>query len=133
MAKIQTPTAWVGWGYFAAAMLVLVGAMQIIQGLGAIFNPDYFVVTENRVFLFDISTWGWIHLILGVVALSAGIGTMTGARWARIVAVVITALVMVGTIAYITTFPIWSIFTLLIGFFVIYALTVHGSEMNDSL
>jgi len=131
MAKIETPTAWVGWVVFAAAMLVLVGAMQIIQGLGAIFNPDYFIVTENRVFLFDIATWGWIHLLIGIVALSAGIGTLTGATWARIVAVVITVLAILANIAYITTFPIWAIFTIVVGSFVIYALTVHGAEMND--
>lgn len=133
MAKIETPTAWVGWVFFAASMLVLIGAMQLVQGLGALFNPDFFVTTENSVFAFSVTTWGWVHVILGIVALASGIGVMAGAKWARIIAVVITALAMLGSIAYITTFPLWSTFVLLIGGFVIFALTVHGAETEDLL
>ena len=133
MARLATPTAWVGWVFFAASLLVLIGAMQLVQGLGALFNPDFFIATENNVFVFNLTTWGWIHVLLGVVALAAGIGTMAGAGWARIVAVVITVLVMLGSIAYITTFPLWATFVLVVGGFVIYALTVHGAETNDLL
>lgn len=128
MAKIETPTAWVGWVYFAASMLVLIGAMQIVQGLGAIFNPDFFVATSEKVFVFNLTTWGWIHLVIGIVALAAGIGTFSGAVWARLVALLVTVLAMLGTIAFITVFPFWSIFLLIVGSFVIYALTVQGDS-----
>jgi len=128
MAKIQTPTAWVGWVYFGATLLVLIGAMQLVQGLGALFNPDFFIATKNNIFVFDLTTWGWIHTILGVAALAGGIGTMAGAGWARIVSVVLTALIMLSSIAYITTFPLWATFVLVVGGFIIYAMTVHGDE-----
>lgn len=131
MAKIETSTAWVGWVFFGAAMLVLVGVMQLVQGLAALFNPDYFVATANNVFVLSLTTWGWTHTIIGILALAGGIGVMAGARWARILSVVITALAMVSSIAYITTFPIWSTFVLVIGGIVIYALTVHGNEIED--
>lgn len=133
MAKIERPTAWVGWIFFAASLLVLIGAMQLVQGLGAILNPDYFVATKNNIFVFDLTTWGWIHALIGVVALAAGIGTMAGAGWARIVAIVVTALAMLGSIAYLTVFPLWATFVLVVGGFIIYALTVHGAETNDLL
>jgi hypothetical protein len=131
MAKKATPTAWAGWVFFGAAMLVLIGAMQLVQGLGAIFNPNFFVVTQSHIFAFDVRTWGWIHTILGILALAGGIGTMAGSGWARIVAVVITVLALLGSIAYITTFPLWSIFELVIGGIVIYAFTVHGAETEE--
>ena len=133
MPKIQTPAAWVGWVYFGASMLVLIGAMLIVQGLGALFNPDFFVATGNGVFALNLTAWGWIHTIIGIVALASGIGTMAGASWARIVSVVVTVLAMVASIAYITTFPIWATFMLIIGAFVVYALTVHGAEVRDVL
>lgn len=133
MAVRATPTAWAGWVFFGAAMLVLIGTMQLVQGLGALFNPDFFVVTDNRVFAFDLTTWGWIHTLIGVAALAGGIGTMAGAGWARIVAVVVTALAMLSSIAFITTFPLWSTFVLIIGGLVIYALTVHGRETEELL
>src|SRR5690606_6383671 len=121
------------WVFFAASMLVLIGAMQLVQGFGALFNPDFFVVTTEHIFAFNLTTWGWIHVILGIIALSSGIGLMTGARWARVVAMVITALAVLGSIVYITTFPFWSIFVLVIGGFVMYALTVHGAETENIL
>lgn len=131
MAKIKEPTAWVGWVFFGATLLVLIGAMQIVEGLGAIFKPDYFVSTENSTFVLSLTQWGWTHLIIGVLALMGGIGTLAGVAWARILSVVITGLAMLASIAYITTFPLWSTFVLVIGAFVIYALTVHGDEASE--
>src|SRR6218665_2545193 len=109
MAKAVIPTAWVGWVYFAASMLVLIGVMQMVQGLGAIFNPTYFVATSEHLIVFNIATWGWIHIGLGVVALAAGVGTFAGSMWARIVSLIVTVLAMVGTIAFITVYPFWSV------------------------
>lgn len=130
MPNIKEPTAWVGWVFFGATLLVLIGAMQVVQGLGAIFQPDYFVTTDNAVFVLSLTQWGWTHLILGVLALIGGIGTLAGVAWARIISVIITVLAMLASIAYITTFPIWSIFILVVGAFIIYALTVHGAEIE---
>ena len=131
MPKTEKPTAWVGWVFFGATLLILIGAMQIVEGLGAILKPDYFLSTENSVFVLSLTQWGWTHLILGVLALIGGIGTVAGVKWARIISIVITGLAMLSSIAYITTFPIWSIFVLVVGAFIIYALTVHGAEAND--
>lgn len=123
------PTAWVGWVYFAASMLVLIGAMQLIQGLGAIFNPDFFVATSETILVFNLTTWGWAHLILGILALSSGVGLFTGASWARLASLIITVFAMVASLAFITVFPFWALFTLIVGAFVIYAITVHGNEV----
>ena len=130
MAKIETPTAWEGWGFFAALMLVLVGTMQIVQGLGAIANPDFFITNGNQLFVFDIATWGWIHLVLGIVSMVVGSGLFNGSSWARVLAIIIVMISFLAQFAFLTVYPIWSIIIMVIDILVIYALTVHGEEVR---
>src|SRR6185312_15548542 len=75
---VPKPTAWVGWVFFAAAMLIAVGGMQIIDGLVSIFNQHYFVATRIGLVAFNYTTWGWVHLLLGIVAVLTGVGLLVG-------------------------------------------------------
>ena len=68
----------VGWAGFAGIMLVVVGVIDFIQGLVAVANDEFYVVTNDWVFKFDVTTWGWIHMILGIVLVLAGIGIFSG-------------------------------------------------------
>ena len=130
MANRVATTGWVGWAYFAAALLLVVGGMQIINGFVAIFDQNFYVATANGLIAFNYAGWGWIHLILGVVALATGLGIFSGSAWARIVGVIITAFVMLDNIASINAYPLWSIIALIMGGFIIYALTLHGDELT---
>lgn len=125
------PTAWTGWIFFAAAMLLAVGGMQVIAGLVAIFNNDFYVATQAGLVAFNYTAWGWVHLILGVVALLTGVGILAGSAWARVVAVFATVLVMVDNVAFMNAYPLWSIASLIVGGCVIYALTMHGGELEQ--
>jgi hypothetical protein len=129
MAKRTEPTGWVGWVYFAGAMLLAVGGLQIIAGLAALFRDDFYVVTSNHLVAFSYTTWGWIELILGIVLLLAGIGIWAGQGWARIVGVFVAVLALLSNFAFITAYPLWSIFGVVISGLIIYALTVHGGEV----
>jgi hypothetical protein len=82
-------TAAVGLTVFAAIMLMMIGAFQAIQGLVALFNDTFYVVGEEYIFTFDLTTWGWIHLILGTVVAVAGFFLLQGQVWARTVAVIV--------------------------------------------
>ena len=128
MAKKEAATSFVGWAYFAATLLLIVGGMQIITGLVGIFDTDFYISTSVGVIAFNYTTWGWIHLVLGVLALATGLGVLAGKTWARVVAIIITAFVMLGNITFITAYPLWSIISLIMGGFIIYALTLHGDE-----
>src|SRR6201999_2773976 len=75
---------WVGWVYFGGAMMILLGTFNIIEGLGALFNDQYYVPTSQGLLVFDITGWGWVHLIIGGLAVIVGVGLFTGATWARI-------------------------------------------------
>ena len=82
-ATEQQISGWAASGItFAATMAVLIGTFQVMQGLVAVFNDDFYVVTRNYTFDLDVSAWGWIHLLIGVVMLGVGFGLYSRALWA---------------------------------------------------
>lgn len=133
MARTNTnePSGWVGWVYFAGFMLILSGFLQMVAGLTALLKDEYFVVTERAILTINFTGWGWIHLILGIVILMAGISLFQGSTWARVVAVMLAILSFVAQFAFVSSYPIWSIVAMIINVLVIYALTVHGTEVRD--
>ncbi len=129
MANKKDPTGWVGWVYFAGAMLIAVGGLQIISGLVALFRDNFYVVTSSHLVAFSYTTWGWIALILGILLLLTGVGVWAGQAWARVIAVLLAVLAMLNNFAFITAYPLWSIFGIIISGLIIYALTLHGDEV----
>jgi hypothetical protein len=122
------PTGWVGWIWFAAVMMMIGGALQAIHGLVAVVNDDW-VVWGNRANLYlDLSEWGWIHLIVGIIVFLSGLGVLSGNVLARFVGVVLASLSLVANFLYLPAFPLWAIVVIAIDVLVIYALTVHGGE-----
>lgn len=128
MSARNQPTGWVGWGYFASLMMMLVGGFQAISGLVALFKDEFYLVSEKALLLFDYSTWGWIHLLMGVVLFAAGVALMYGSAWARMAGVLLAGLSLFASMAFLSAFPLWSILIIVVDVLVIYALTVHGSE-----
>jgi hypothetical protein len=127
------PTRWVGVIVFGGIMLVLLGFFQGIQGLIALFNDTYYLVTPNGLVLsFDYTVWGWIHLLLGVVAMAAGFGVLAGQTWARAVGVILAVLSAIVNFVFFSAYPIWSTIIIVADILVIYALTVHGREVRDT-
>lgn len=128
----QTETSgWaVGWTYFAAIMMSILGIWWIMSGLVAVFEDEFFVVTEEWVFQFDLTTWGWIHMILGIIILLASIGLYSGAVWARTVGVVVAGLAMIIAFAWLPYYPVWALLFITSSFAVIWALTAHGRDVT---
>ena len=86
----REPSLWTtGAVLFAGVMLLVIGIFQAIQGLSAILDDEVTVVLENYFLELDLTAWGWIHLLLGVVVLLAGIALMAGRTWGRIVALIV--------------------------------------------
>ena len=119
----------VGWAGFAGVMLVIMGLFDFVQGLVAIIDDDFFVVTQEWVFKFDTTTWGWIHLILGIVLIASGIGIFTANVAARTVGVIVAGLAMIVNFAWLPYYPVWSIIVIAISIAVIWALTAHGRDI----
>jgi hypothetical protein len=119
----------VGWAGFAGVMLIMIGVFDVIQGLVALFNDEFYVVGQEWVFEFDITAWGWIQLILGVILIASGIGIFSGNVTARTVGVIIAGLAAIVNFAWLPYYPVWSIIVIAICVAVIWALTAHGRDI----
>ena len=125
-------TGWVGWIAFAGVMMVILGTFHVIEGLLALFKDDYFLVGQSGLAVsVDFTTWGWVHLIGGVVIIAAGVGVFSGKIWARTVGVFAAALSAMVNIGFLSAYPIFSTIMITIDILVIWALTVHGGELRD--
>ncbi|MGA5640431.1 DUF7144 family membrane protein [Streptomyces cinereoruber] len=115
--------AWAGGlTVFAAVMLGITGLVGVFRGIMAIAEDDVFLTTPNYVFEFDLTSWGWIHLILGIVALVVSFGLYTAATWARVTGVGIAGLVIIANFLSLPYYPAWSILMIAMSAVVIWAL-----------
>jgi hypothetical protein len=112
-----------GWLTFAGTLAMMIGAFNIIDGLVALFNDQYYLVGENRIMVFDFTAWGWFWLVLGAVQIAVGAGIIAGQMWARVVGVLFAVLAALGHVAFLQAFPIWSVLTIALCILLIYALT----------
>ena len=127
------PSGWaIGWTLFAATMMVMLGIWWFFAGLVAIIDDDFYVVTQEWVFKFSTTTWGWIHLVVGVVVLSSGFGLFTGNVWARAVGVIIAVLAALVAFAWLPWYPVWAIIFIAVSAAVIWALTAHGRDTTEA-
>ncbi|MET0780507.1 MAG: hypothetical protein ABWY26_14010 [Microbacterium sp.] len=119
-----------GWTTFAGIMMMMIGFFHGLAGLSGIIKDDFYAVLPNYVLEFDVTTWGWIHLIGGIVVVFAGFGVFSGAVWARTVGVIIAAVSALVSFAWIPMYPVWSFVLIAIDVTVIWALTVHGRDIT---
>ncbi len=120
----------VGLTIFAAVMMIMIGTFQAIAGIVALVNDTFYVVGQEWVFQFDVTTWGWIHLGIGIVIGLAGAALFRGAVWARTVGVIVATLSAVLSFAWLPWYPIWAVLVITADVFVIWALTVHGRDLS---
>ena len=131
-ADRQTTSWAVGFILFAAIMMIMVGVFQALQGLIAIFENEFYVATRNYLFQFDATSWGWIHLVLGVLVAFAGWGLMSGRTWARAVAITLALLSAIANFLFIPYYPFWALTIIALDVFVIWAVAVHGRDLQSS-
>lgn len=119
----------VGLTLFAAVMMIMAGAFQALQGVVALFNDTLLVAGEEWLFKFDITSWGWIHLVVGAGVAIAGFFVLQGAVWARTVGVAVAFLSAVLNFVWLPYYPFWSLLIIALDVFVIWALIAHGRDV----
>jgi len=126
----EAPSGWaVGFILFAGLMMIMAGIFQAFTGLVAIFENEFYVATRNYLFQFDATTWGWIHLIGGVIMALAGWGVLAGQTWARVVGITLAVLSAIANFLFIPYYPFWSMLIIALDIFVIWALAAHGRDV----
>ncbi|BDT86901.1 hypothetical protein IU485_00275 [Nocardia cyriacigeorgica] len=107
----------------ASILLLTVGVLSILQGISAVAEDQLFVVGIEYVYEFDTTTWGWIHIVLGIVLVISAIGLMSGTTWGRVAAVTIAALSIIANFLWLPYYPLWSILIIALNIVVIWAVT----------
>ena len=130
-AEQETSGTAVGFILFAAIMMLMAGSWQALQGLIAIFENEFYVATRNYVFEFDATTWGWIHLLIGLLVAFAGWGLLSGRTWARVVAITVALVSATANFLFIPYYPFWALTVITLDIFVIWAVAAHGRELRD--
>jgi len=110
----------------------MVAVFQIVNGLTAIFRSGTYVVGEDRLAVeVDYTVWGWVHVVLGLVAGAAALALLAGQMWARVVGIVMAVASAVTNLAFIPAYPVGSTLVIVLDVVVIYAIAVHGGEPKD--
>ena len=131
-ARAAQATGWVGGGYvFAGVIMIMVGVFQAIAGLAALFEDEFFVVTSDYIFKVNTTTWGWIHLILGLLVVFAGYALFAAKTWARVIGVTLATLSAIANFIFIPYYPFWAILIISLDVWVIWALTRSLSRPEE--
>ncbi|MFI5687212.1 hypothetical protein [Streptomyces sp. NPDC051636] len=116
-----------GGAVFAGVLLLMNGILAVLQGISALAADDVWSRVGDYVYKINLTGWGWILVILGVIAVATGAGILKGAEWARFVGIVLAALGMVAQFLFLPYAPVWSIIMIGLDFFVIWALATYRS------
>ncbi len=121
-ARTEPSGAVLGLTMAAAVLMMVSGIWNFLEGLAAIIRGSYFIVLPNYAFDISVTSWGWIHLILGIVVAAAGACLFMDMLWARITGVVLASASAIANFLYIPYLPVWSVAVIALDVFVIWAL-----------
>jgi hypothetical protein len=124
-----------GWIGFAGMLMLIIGSIDFFQGLIALFEDEYFVVTGSGFLVVDLTAWGWIMLFWGVLLVLAGLGLIAAQGWARWFAIVVVSVNFIAQLGFLgnSQTPLWSLTVIALNIIVLYALTARWSESAEDL
>ena len=118
-----------GWIRFATAMLVAIGVFQVVTGLSVLLRRETFLLPESRLALdVDYAAYGWVYIVLGVLAFAVAAGLQQRRPWARLTGVVLAVISAFGNVGFLGVRPFTSATVILLNVLVIYGITVHGGR-----
>lgn len=124
MSPSHTESAWAeGLGIFAGAALLTVGIFQFLEGVAAAAKDDVFVRTSDYVYQFDLTTWGWVHIVVGIIVAVVGGAILAGQRWALVAGVVIAVVSAIMNFVWLPYYPFWAVLIIAFDIAVIWALS----------
>jgi hypothetical protein len=116
-----------GWVTFAGVMLFMVGVLNIIYGIAAIGDSSFFI-QDQKYILSNLSTWGWLTLVLGLLQIGAAFSLWSGNLYGRIVAIIATSLGAIGALMTLPAYPFWSLAIFALNIIVLHQVAMHGPD-----
>jgi hypothetical protein len=134
-SNMQPESRWTGWIGFAGVLMIIVGALDAVEGLIAVIRGQYYVLTSNQIIVFDVKTWGWLTLIWGIVIAFAGWSLISRASWARWFTIVVGSVNVIGQLSFLGSaqYPLWALTVLALTIVVLYALIVRWGEVEATI
>ena len=128
--------SWSGWIVFAGFVIIIVGAMDVLQGFVGILEDEYVVATAKGLAIVDVTAWGWMTLLWGGLLILAGLALLGGAGWARWLAIIAVAVNAIEQIAFLANYPqaypLWNTLIVTLNILVLYALTARWQGFKQS-
>jgi uncharacterized membrane protein (DUF2068 family) len=127
--------AWSGWVGFAGLLMIVIGGLDFFEGLIAVIRGQYFVLTANQIVVFDLTTWGWIMMVWGVIVVLAGFGLLAGSGWSRWFTIIVAGLNIFIQLGFVgsSQYPLWALTVLALNIVVFFALTARWQEAKGGL
>jgi len=131
---VATRAFWAGWVFFAGLLMIVIGAMEFLEGLIAVIRKNYYVATPSQIIVFNVTTWGWINLIWGIIVVLAGVSLLSGKGWARWFTIVVASFTFFVQLGFVgsSQYPLWALVVLALNIFVLYALIVRWADITQS-
>jgi hypothetical protein len=128
-------SGWTGWIGFAGILMVIIGGIDFFEGLIAVIRGSYYAVSPNQIVVVNLTTWGWITLLWGIVLVLAGFALLSGASWARWFAIVVGIITFFEQLGFVgsSQYPLWALTVLVLTGFVLYALMVHWDTAKSDM
>jgi hypothetical protein len=125
---------WAGWISFAGLLLLILGALDFFQGLIAVIRGSYYAVTPNQIVVVNLTTWGWITLLWGIVVGLVGIGLLSAQGWARWTAIVVGSLNFIIQLGFVgsSQYPLWALTAMALNIVILYALIVRWGSAREA-
>jgi hypothetical protein len=127
--------SWTGWVAFAGWLMVLIGTLDFFQGLIAVIEDNYYVVSQSGFLVFDVTGWGWTMMIWGIILALVGFALIAGQSWARWVSIVLVSVNLFAQLGFLgnSSYPLWTLLVLTLDIIVLYALIVRWDESQLKL
>jgi hypothetical protein len=124
-----------GWIGFAGILMVILGGLSFFEGLIALLRDNYYAVVPSGFLIFDVTGWGWIMLIWGIILVLVGLALLNGASWARWVSILFVSINVFSQLGFLgnTNDSVWLLITLTLNIIVLYALVVRWHDSQQEL
>ncbi|WP_395358575.1 hypothetical protein ACHGLA_01965 [Streptomyces sp. YH02] len=117
---------------FAGVLMVVIGILDVLQGIAAIAKDDVYTRVGDYVFEFNLTGWGWTHVVLGILVGLAGTGILMGSEWGRMGGITLAVLNTVAQFLFLPYHPWWALFSMAISILVIWALATDDTSFPKS-